>query len=188
MLSSSIARRYAKALSAIGQDDGQLEAYGDELSRVVKAHEASEELRDIWSNPAYSRESRLATITALVQHLKLSTSVGNLLQILVERERMGHLESIAQAYSDIVDSHVGRVRAVITSATPLPDEVAASLKEALEKESKAQITLSTQVDPSLIGGVVAQVGSTVLDGSVRAQLLALKKELDSAPLGQSKAE
>lgn len=187
MVSSSIARRYARALSSIGLEDGGIEAYGDELQRVVQANAVSEELRDLWSNPAHSREDRLAGIDALAGQLQLSPAVGNLLRLLVERGRMTDLEAISRAYREIVDAHVGRVRAVVSSASALPETLTNQLGEALRKATGREIVLESRVDPSLLGGVVAQVGSTILDGSLRAQLLKLREELESAPLQRTAA-
>lgn len=187
MASSSIARRYARALSALGLEDGQIEAYGDELQRVVQANAASDELRDFWSNPVHSRQNRLAAVDALASELKLSAPVINLLRLLVERGRMAELEMINREYAVLVDEHVGRVRAVITSATALPESLTDELSSVLQKATGRQIVLETRVDPSLIGGVVAQVGSTVLDGSIRAQLASMKDELERAPLLQGAA-
>lgn len=187
MVSSSIARRYARALSSIGLEDGRIEAYGEELQRVVQANAASDDLRDLWSNPAYSREDRLAGVDAVATQLELSPTVGNVLRLLVERGRMSDLEVIARAYGEIVDEHVGRVRAVITSASELPESITKDLGDALRNATGRQIVLESRVDPSLLGGVVAQVGSTVLDGSVRAQLLRLREELEAAPLQRSVA-
>lgn len=177
LASSSVARRYARALLSIGVEDGQYEPYAAQLSRVAQAFEASPELRDLWLNPSNDRERRMAAVEQLVGPLELSGIVANLLRLLVERERIGSLPDIVRAYQALVDEKVGRAQAIVTSATPLTPELSGSLAAALAQLTNKQIVLETRVDPKLIGGVVAQVGGTVLDGSLKTQLEQLRRTL-----------
>lgn len=180
MASGSVARRYARALMDLGVADGQFEAYSDELGRLEAAFAASAELRDVWLNPAHGKDRRLAAVAGLTGPLKLSASVGNLLRLLVERQRIVDLSNIARAYRELVDEKAGRVRATVTSAAPLSADLTAKLGAALAGMTKKRIVLDTKVDPSLIGGVTAQVGSTVLDGSLKTQLEQLRESLRGA--------
>lgn len=182
MVSSSVARRYARALFALGVEDGQYETYASQLERVAEAFAASEELRDLWLNPAYSREQRLAALAAVEKPLNLGPLVVSTLRLLVERQRVGQLEAIVRAYRELADERSGRIRAQVISARELPGDVVSQVSGALSKATGREISLETLVDPSLLGGLVAQVGSTVLDGSLRTQLVRLGEELRTAPL------
>ena len=86
-------------------------------------------------------------------------------------------DGIARAYRDLADAHTGRVRARVTSAEPLTAAAADRVRRALEERTGKKVIVETAVDPSLIGGVVAQVGDLVLDGSVRTQLADLRSKL-----------
>jgi F-type H+-transporting ATPase subunit delta len=178
--SSSVARRYARALMALGTEDGRFEAYAAELTRLNAAFAASAELQDLWLNPANGRDERLKAIELLTGALQISPVIQNLLKLLVERGRVADLGVLSRAFQEMCDEKAGRVRALVTSAKPLGAEQAGRLQAALAAMTSRQITLETAVDPALIGGVVTQVGSTVLDGSLRTQLLTLQKTLREA--------
>ena len=177
MTSTTVSRRYARALMSLGEENGRFEQYAEELTRLQQAFEASAELQDLWLNPANDRTTRMQAVDALVGPLALSTEVANVLRLLVERQRLHNLASIAQAYRALVDQKIGRVRAVITTAVEMPADVTNQLGAAIAAATKKQIVLETRVDPKLIGGVVTQVGSTVLDGSLRTQLEELRTTL-----------
>ena len=177
MTSSSVARRYARALLSLGLEDGRFEASADELSRVEAAFAGSAALQDLWLNPAHGREERLQVAARLEGPLGLSPAVGNLVKLLVERQRVGDLQAVAAAYRTMVDERLGRVRATVTSATALGADEAERVGRALAGLTGKQVSVETKVDPALIGGVVAQVGSTVLDGSLRTQLERLRETL-----------
>jgi F-type H+-transporting ATPase subunit delta len=182
LASGSVAHRYATALMSLGVEDGHFERYAGELDRLRAAFDASAELRDLWLNPANDREHRMAAVDALAGPLELSPWVTNLLRILVERQRLANLADIARAYRDLVDKKSGRVQAVVTSAVPLSPELVATISAALARMSGKSIVLETKVDASLIGGVVARVGGTVLDGSLRTQLEELRHNLQTVRL------
>lgn len=179
MSAQSVVRRYAKALMSIGLEDGRFADYADELSRLDKAFAADADLRDLWLHPASSPESRLSAVDQLAAPLGLSTATANLLRLLVERRRVADLPLLAASYRDLVDEKVGRVQAVVTSAKPLTDDQRSAIVTALNARTGKQIVLETKVDASLLGGVRAQVGSIVYDGSVKTQLERLGETLHS---------
>lgn len=182
VIASSVARRYARALLALGVEDGQFETYALQLEQVRAVFTGSPELRDLWENPVHGRDRRLAGLEVVATKLALAPLVANLLRLLVERRRISEIEAIAQAYRTLVDERVGRVRAVVTSAAALSGDQTERLGAALAALTRKQIVLETRVDPALIGGVVAQVGSTLLDGSLRTQLESLRGKLASSAL------
>ena len=177
MSATSIARRYAKALLAIGTEDGRFEQYADEIARVEQAYLTSPELQDLWTNPAHGREERLAGLDRIASPLAFSPAVTNLMRLFVERQRVGELPALKRAYQAMVDEKLGRVRAVVSSARPLDAAQRAELQRSLASATRKQILLQERVDGSLIGGVTAQVGSTIFDGSVRTQLERLRQSL-----------
>lgn len=179
---SSVSRRYAKALLSVGEEDGRWDAYAAEIDRVSAAFQASPELRELWLNPANPRETRLAAVDALAKSWTLSTPVANLVRLVVERNRADDLEAIASSYRDLVDDRAGRARAIVTSATPLGAEVTQRVGATLAEITGRKIVLETKIDPTLLGGLTTQVGSTLFDGSLRTQLERLRTQLSEAPL------
>lgn len=182
MIDASVARRYARALLALGLEDGRHEKYGDELDAVARTLEGSPETRDVALNPGYSAQQRQGVIATLAAELKLSPIVVNFLRLLVDRQRMPSLPAILRSYRELVDAQVGRIRAVVTSAQPLSQEELGRLRDNLAASTHRTIVLETKTDPSIVGGVVTQVGATVFDGSLKTQLERMRDQLKRAPL------
>jgi F-type H+-transporting ATPase subunit delta len=181
LIDSSVARRYARALLSLGLEERRFEQYGDELESMVQAMKQSRELGFLLVNPGYRPEQRHAAVDAVGKALKLSPLTVNFLRLLVDRQRMGDLEQIVRVYRALVDQQAGRIRATVTSAGPLGEEDLERLRETIGRMTGRSIVLESKTDSSLIGGVVAQVGATMLDGSLRTQLERMRQELKSAP-------
>jgi F-type H+-transporting ATPase subunit delta len=177
MILGSIARRYAKALFSLAVEKGRIEAWNDSLHALGQAVDASAELRDVLQNPAYTREARAAVVGQLAATLKLDAEPTSLLQLLGERNRLSGLSAIVGAYRELADAELGRLRAKVTSAVPLDDAAILAIAEKLSAATKKQVLVERAVDPAILGGVVAQVGSVVYDGSLRTQLEDLRSTL-----------
>jgi F-type H+-transporting ATPase subunit delta len=182
VIEASVARRYARALLSLGVEEGRHEQYGDELESVLAALERSKEAGYFLRAPGYSAAQRHNAVDALASALKLSPVVVNFLRLLVDRQRIADLAQIARAYRVLVDEKVGRIRATVTAAAPLSDQETARLREAIAAMTGRTIVLDSKTDPSIIGGVVTQVGATMFDGSLRTQLERMREELKGAPL------
>jgi F-type H+-transporting ATPase subunit delta len=177
MIVGSIARRYAKALFGLAVEQGRVEAWSDALVALQGAVDSSPDLQDVLENPVYSKEQRRTVVAKLAAALHLDADPANLLALLGDRNRLGYLAAIVVTFRELSDAKLGRVRAKITSAVPLDDDAAAAMALRLSGASNAKVLLEQHVDPALLGGVVAQVGSLVFDGSVRAQLEDLRRQL-----------
>jgi|YNPNPStandDraft_1061719.scaffolds.fasta_scaffold03227_7 F-type H+-transporting ATPase subunit delta len=172
-----IAKRYARALIQIGQEDGQYEQYGRELKAFQEVLEASPELRAVMVNPIYEREDKKGLLGAIHKRLNLSQVVRNFLLLLVDKRRIGSFKDIVRCYEALADELAGRVTAKVASAVPLDEAILQELKKRLETMTGKQVFLQVQQEPELIGGVVTQIGDTVFDGSVRTQLAGIKETL-----------
>ncbi len=177
MVIGSIARRYARALFSLAVESGRVEPWAKSLEALREAVHTSPDLRDVLSNPVYSKEQRRAIVEQLAAALKLDAEPANLLFLLGDRNRLGYLAAIVDTFRELADHHLGRLRAKVTSAVKLDDDAAKSIADELSRKHGAQILLDRAVDPAILGGVVAQVGSLVYDGSVRTQLEDLRKQL-----------
>lgn len=177
MLMGSIARRYAKALFSLATESNRVEAWAKSLEALRAAVEASPDLRDVLSNPVYSKEQRRSIVEKLASALSLDEEPAQLLYLLGDRNRLVYLAAVVDTFRDLADAHLGRVRATVTSAWKLDDVAAQAIADKLAQATKAKVLLDRVVDPAILGGVVAQVGSLVYDGSLRAQLEDLRKQL-----------
>lgn len=173
----SISRRYARALLEVAAPEGAVNSVADELERLAAALAGSDDLRNVMYNPAFDRAQRKQVADGVTRALSLGATVGNLAKLLVDRDRFGEIGSIAQSYRELADEHAGRARATIRTASPLPAEITPKLEAALSAAVSRKVSLQAQVDPSLLGGAVAQVGSLLFDGSVKTELEELRRNL-----------
>jgi F-type H+-transporting ATPase subunit delta len=182
VIDTGVARRYARALLSLGLEEGRHEQLGDELAAVVRALNESRELGFMLQNPGYSQTQRKGVVGTLASSLKLSPVLVNFLQLLVDRQRIGDLPLISRSYAALLDTQVGRVRATVTAAQPLAAEDVQKLREAIAQMTGRSIVLEAKTDPQILGGLVAQVGATQYDGSLKTQLEKLRNELKQAPV------
>jgi F-type H+-transporting ATPase subunit delta len=177
MVTGSLARRYAKAVFDIGTQQGDLAKLGQDIRSLAKAMRESKELDTALTNPAIRRSDRKKVIDGLLQSIGVQTASRNLVYILLEGERMGTLPGISRALDEMIEAQAGRVTAEVISAKPLDPSQLSQINAALEKLSGKKVSVTTRQDPELLGGVVAKVGDTVYDGSLRTQLRTLRDEL-----------
>jgi len=177
MIKGSIARRYAKALFGLAVETGRVEAWSESLLSLKEAVEGSPDLRDVLSNPVYSKDQRRAIVEKLAAALSLDAEPRSLLLLLGDRNRLSYLSPVVDTFREFADQHLGRLRATVTSAVKLEEGAAQALADKLSKATQAKVLLDRVVDPAILGGVVAQVGSIVYDGSVRTQLEDLRTQL-----------
>jgi F-type H+-transporting ATPase subunit delta len=177
MIVGSIPRRYAKALFDLAVEQGKVEAWAERLLALKQAVESSEELRDVLVNPIYTKEQRRAIAGKIIAALRLEPQPANLLYLLGDRNRLGYLGRVVEAFSALADEKLGRLRARVASAIPLDQTTAQGLANKLARATNSQVILERTVEPDLLGGVVAQVGRLTYDGSLRAQLEDLRTTL-----------
>jgi F-type H+-transporting ATPase subunit delta len=173
---SVAARRYAKALLDVLYP-AKAEMGLDQLKGFATVLSQQNDARLVFENPTVSHERRKDLLNKVGDALKLDTPIRNFLGILIDRNRLDLLNEIISTYETSFDERQGVVQARITSANELSptqqSEVAARLQAATGKKVRMQLT----VDPSLIGGLIAQVGSTIYDASIRQQLQTFKNSL-----------
>lgn len=177
MIGLRIARRYAKALLAIGREDGRAEQYKEELGAFVGLLEAQPELKMAISNPLYDADSRKRVLQIAIEKTGFSEVMASFLLLLYDKGRIDHLQNIYAFYEKLTDELANIVRADLVSAVKLPESSVARIRAALSKKTGKKVRIDASVDPALIGGVVTKIGDLVLDGSVRTQLMSLKESL-----------
>jgi F-type H+-transporting ATPase subunit delta len=175
----SAPRRYAEAAFEIATRDGTIETWRRDLDAAVERTEGTE-LMAILANPALPLEGR--TEVAGKVYRDLSTPARNLILLLVRRGRIEQLPRVAAEFRRLDELRQGITRATATSAAPLTDTEVRALTARLEQLTGGRIALQTDVDESLIGGLVVRVGDRLIDGSVRGRLERLRNQLASGAL------
>ncbi|MCP3065628.1 ATP synthase F1 subunit delta [Myxococcus sp. K38C18041901] len=178
MVNVSIARRYARALLDVSSEVGRIDAVAEQLTAFADILAKNPELTDVLNNPAYSRSQRGQVVEGVMKLIPgLEPVLANTLRLLVDRNRLVYVPDIARVFRDMADARAGRVRGNVTSAAALPADTLAQLRQTLQQLTQRDVILETRVDPSLLGGVSAQVGSILYDGSLRTQLDQMRREL-----------
>jgi F-type H+-transporting ATPase subunit delta len=177
MDSGSVARRYAKALFGLAVESGRVEPWSEALGSLAKVLHDAPEVAEKLGDPVLTRDERRAIVQQLAEAMKLEREPSNLLLLLADRNRLNRLGEVLRVFGELADVHLGRLRARLTSAVPLDPGALEALAERFSQVTRANVLLERHVEPALLGGVVAQVGSLVYDGSVRTQLEDLKRSL-----------
>jgi len=176
MIESSLSRRYTKALFQLACEAGQEEKIDQELESFLGAYTDSE-LQKVLTNPAFGIDSRKRTLIEVSNRLQLSILAIHFLLLLLERDRLSYLASIATLYHRLLNETKGRMEAKVISPGSLEAVMVDRLRDLLHRISGKEIVLQQETDPSLIGGVLVEFESKVYDGSVRTQLEKMKQRI-----------
>ncbi len=180
MIEGSVTRRYAKALLEIAQEAHAVDRYGNELERFQTVCRLEGGLLgNGLCNPVFTLPERRLVLERVLPGLNLDPTVANFLRLLLEKRRMDGLDGIVRDYRAFADVEANRVRASVTTAAALDPVSRVQVQRALEVATGKSVVLDAKVDPDLIGGMVAQVGSRVYDASIRSRLDALTLTLSN---------
>jgi F-type H+-transporting ATPase subunit delta len=172
------ATRYARALLDVAiKEKADLEQIQDELSQFADLFTRHPTLQKVLLNPAVPVPRKRAAVVELTEQAKVSPILSKLLVLLAGRDRLVLLPDLLAAYRERLLDHQHVVRADVTTASPLSADRAQMIQGGLARVTGRTVMLSTHIDPSIIGGVIARVGSTVYDGSVVRQLEKMKERL-----------
>lgn len=178
MTSRTAAIRYARALFEVGLKEGlDLSAIDSQLAAFAGLFQQHPNLAAVLLNPAVPVTRKRAAVVELTKSLSLSPVVAKLAILLAERDRLGLLPDLLEAYRQRLMDHQKVVRAKLTTAEPLSPDKAEQVEQALARATGRTVTMTTAVDPSIIGGLVARVGDTVYDASLTNQLRKMKERL-----------
>jgi F-type H+-transporting ATPase subunit delta len=182
MTLSAIATRYANALAEVVTAGGSPVRPQDavsELRAFEAALDGSTELQNALATPAVPANRKRAVVGRIAEILKLSRISRNFLYVLIDHRRIGALSGILDSFERMVDERLGFARAEVSTARAMAEPERAALNAGLERLTGRRIRMRFAVDERLIGGVVARIGSTVYDGSVRGQLASLGRRLSA---------
>jgi F-type H+-transporting ATPase subunit delta len=179
MISASIVSRYANALVDVVTGPKGMDAA--QATQQLRAFEAiltrSLELQTALASPAVAPARKRSVVSKLAERLGLARIVRNFLMVLTDHRRIAALSQVIDAFEVHLDERLGFVRAELRTASELDERHKTALVDRLSKFAGKKIRPRFAVDPDLIGGVVARIGSTLYDGSVRGELDSLARRL-----------
>jgi F-type H+-transporting ATPase subunit delta len=176
-VSPAAARVYARALFDIGVEEQMVGEIYDDLHAVLDALGGlDDELQALFNIPQLRREDKRRIFNEAFSG-RVSRPVLGLLHILVQKRREPLFDNVVEEFGRYRDSHEGIVKASVTTARKLDEDLADALRTALEQRTKKQVVLQERVDPEVIGGIRINLGDTVLDGTIRRGLQDMRRML-----------
>ncbi len=175
MAKSGVVRRYAQAVFDIAVSQNRLEGWGRDLQTIDDTVKQPDLLATLTS-VRIPFENKHAVLKQVFDG-HVDPMAINLVALLTQRNRLDIVSALAEDYHALLDERLGIARAIVTTAVPLDDREEAEVRERLGLVTGKEVRLTTNVDPTILGGLVARIGDKLIDGSTRSRLIALRQRL-----------
>lgn len=172
----AVAKRYAVALFEIAKETSQLDSLEAELQMVSNTLKEHPELLNLLYSPRIDLQVKKEIFNQIFAS-RLSTTMLNFMNLLIDRHREKELDSISAYYTRLANEKRGMEDALVTTVQPLSDQEGESLKEHFGKLTGKKIRIQNVVDPSILGGMIVQIGDRLFDGSVAGKLQRFKRRV-----------
>tara|TARA_Y100000741_G_scaffold349753_1_gene319161 strand:- start:708 stop:1250 length:543 start_codon:yes stop_codon:yes gene_type:complete len=172
-----IARRYAKALVNLAENEKDLDNTGKHLNSITEVYKENLELRQVLSDTKVSSGIKLEILKDVLSKIKVSNLVDTFSRYLLAKRRIDFLPDIERAFNLLLQEKLGRIEANVTTASELPKDTVKKLVDAISSYSGKEIEVNVTIDPSIIGGIVTRIGSTVIDGSIQTYLNQIRQSI-----------
>jgi F-type H+-transporting ATPase subunit delta len=186
MLKGAIARRYAQAIFEIGRKQNTLDRTLDDVQEIARLF-AHRKLAYLLREPKIPVQRKETAIRQGLASKVLPTSL-NLALLVVQRELVDLMQNIARELEQLVLDYKNQAIAEVTTATPMDEAQLALVKQALEQRTGKTILMQTNIQPAILGGVIARIGDQVIDGSVKHRLTVLQQQLLTGVASSSSAD
>ena len=174
------AERYSLALFELSEENNLLSQIEDQSSSILNLIDQSEDFSNLIKDPTISQEDLLKAINTISENNKFESLFKNFLSFLIQKRRFFFIERILKSFIEICSRKRGELKAELKSAKELSNEEIAKITEELTKNFSSKIKLNYKHDQSLIGGLVVQVGSTMVDTSIKNKLQQIENRMIEA--------
>ncbi len=168
--STEAANRYALALYELAKENSVLENVEKDISEISKVYADSEDFKNFINNPTQTQSSQLETLYKISTQMNLSNVTKNFLSILVTKRRIFFLNKIFKNFLTLVSKQKGEIKAFLTSSKKLTNDEIKNLNVELSESIGKQVALDYKIDENLIGGLKIQIGSLMVDTSIKNKL------------------
>ncbi|MGE0634208.1 MAG: ATP synthase F1 subunit delta [Pseudobdellovibrionaceae bacterium] len=173
---TELAKRYAEALFSLVETPALRQKTLDELNGVASAFETDNSVRDLIESPIYSVEEKIQAFDSL-RKMDFSKTTLDFLKLLTEKGRLGLITQVGPAFQLLIDEASAMRRGEVKSAVELSADEKKKIEDMITQVTKNKVTLTFKEDPSLLGGIVAQVGGWTFDDTVASHLRRMNEEL-----------
>jgi F-type H+-transporting ATPase subunit delta len=172
-----IAKRYAKALVQLAENNKTVDKTKSDLAEFTSAVDALPALQKLFASPVFTPENKKAVIQELAARLGMQPTTQRFVEHLADTGRIRYVRDIYEAFQEILAERTNRAMAKLTTAAAISPDDLAAVKKKLEALTGKQVDIDAKIDASLIGGAKAQIGSTVYDGTIKNQLGKMRNQL-----------
>jgi F-type H+-transporting ATPase subunit delta len=173
----TVARRYASALADVVIERKEEREVQQEIDQWASMIESSPELKEAFANPTVAYDKKRKVLEALITRTRVRPTTASFLRVLLRNQRLAQLNDVGERFGHVLDERGGVVSASVTTARPLPEDMKTTVRQALTAATGRTVRVSFATDETIIGGLVARIGSTIYDGSVQSRLDRLSEEL-----------
>ncbi|NLI89418.1 MAG: ATP synthase F1 subunit delta [Epulopiscium sp.] len=171
-----VLRPYATALFEIAKEQDKTEEFASQVRAVIKIIEEDKEFMELLLHPKITQDKKIELIDTVFQD-KVVDEITGILTIIVRKGRQNVMVEILEEFLEMVNEYLGIVNVTITSAVELNNKQLEQIKSNIESTTKKDVKLETQVDESLIGGMIIRVGDNIVDASISGRIHELKEGL-----------
>jgi len=174
---TTLAARYARALADVVREPASLEKTAGELEGFASLMGGSKSLRDVLLNPSFPLSRKAAVLESLARRSRASVPTGRLLQLLLRKGRLSLLGEVSREFRRMEEERLDRVSVEVTTAIPLDAAQRKRMTASLQRFTGKTVHVESRVDPEILGGARARIGSVVYDGTVTGRMQRLKRRL-----------
>jgi len=178
--SDTSAGRYSLALYELAEEANSIDEIEKNSSAIIKLISSSDDFNFIIKDPTNQKEDQLNVISKISENYKLNNLLTKFLSFLISKRRLFYVEKILKDFIETCSKKRGEIKAELTAAKELTENQINSIKEDLTKSFNSKIKLNYKYDPSLIGGLIVQVGSTMVDASIKNKLQQIENRMIEA--------
>ncbi|MGB6539194.1 MAG: F0F1 ATP synthase subunit delta [Xanthobacteraceae bacterium] len=179
-LVSGMAGRYAVALFDLARDADAIDAVKADIDRFDALMSESPDLMRLVRSPVFSAGEQLQALSVVLERVGIGGLAAKFLKLVTANRRLYAVRDMVRAFRELIADYKGEASAQVTVAEPLKDEHAAALKSALKAVSGKEVELNVKIDPAIIGGLVVNLGSRMVDSSLRTKLNAIRHAMKEA--------
>lgn len=173
----TVARRYASALADVVIERKEEREVQQEIDQWSSMIEANPDLKEVFANPTIPYDEKRRVLEELITRTRVRPTTGSFLRVLLRNQRLSQLREVAERFSHVLDERGGVVSATVTTAKPIPEDLKNTLRDTLAAATGRRVRVNFDTDETIIGGLVARIGSTIYDSSVQNRLERLSEEL-----------
>jgi F-type H+-transporting ATPase subunit delta len=178
--SNATAKSYAMALYELCQESAELSKVEEEIKEFSKFLNESLELKEVMISPAVTKESKKQIVSQIANQNNFSVIFKNFLNFIAEKNRLFFLEKIIESFLNLISKSKGELKALLTSSKKLSIEEQKKIQMDLSKDFNSDLKINYKHDPELIAGLIVQVGSIMVDTSLKSKLKKLEKNMVEA--------